>query len=145
MPRNFTIYDEDKCPRLLKDGEGIRVRMNLMDAGRRRVAFTDAHGLPSGHRPGYAWATDPAIMDSADEARGSAAAEYEACVCDAWRNQPSIYSDASRTTDPAHAKIPEVEDGRLEYVRRISNAWRNPAAPADRTEAMRRQVTHERG
>jgi hypothetical protein len=40
-----------------------------------------------------------------------------------------------------------VEQARQDYIRRVTNGWRSdprdPAAPADRIEAMRRRVAHE--
>jgi hypothetical protein len=114
---------------IVADGEGVRVRLSLMDAAnpgliaaaaladsiKRNEAF-DARG----HRPGFLPMHDAAASDAAREAR-------DARVCDSWRNPPAVADQSQQQTTPAATTTSNLTRDELVAQRdkRLENAWRS--------------------
>jgi hypothetical protein len=146
--------------KVIADGGRVRVRLALTDAGfpqwyphphPRRV--TDGYRLSDDeaarHRP------HQAVLTDAQRARSeSARDQWVASLRDAWRSPqgvpmgpgaPDYDKDDDNNGDD---DLDPVERARQDYIRRVTNGWRSdprdPAAAANKLEAMRRRVAHER-
>lgn len=76
------LNDDEKtaAPRILKDGERIRVPMVMMDSAPRH-SIHDGMGNAAGHKPGFVFSADAAALATREAARS----EYLAYLKDAWR------------------------------------------------------------
>ena len=124
-------YDDD---RIVRDGERVKVRLDLMDSVQRAVAtdglrLHDGTGNPAGHKRGYAFGGN-----AEQRQRAAAYAERTTRLQNAWRSpaeaaerietqleawhkpgaRPGLRQDAATDRVAAHAA----------YVQRIQNAWR---------------------
>lgn len=110
---------------LLKDGQVLRVRLDMMDSVQKAIHAAGGHPHPSHHKPGYRFATDSAAKSNIADAH----AEYDREIGERYKH-----------TNPEPAKTPASpvldqewdnfgEDGRAaayeEYDSRIQDSWKN--------------------
>jgi hypothetical protein len=160
------VFDRRHWPRrVYRDGHGPHVRLTLTDAASRPRPLMDARmiehqrlldhyarlGAASAHnnRPHAARLTD-ADMRKREAARQATIVEMR----DAWK-QPfgdgrlrfagiDPNGDHDQDDDGDDDDSDPVEQARQAYIWRVSNDWRtNPAAAANRTEALRRGTMAE--
>ena len=156
------LYDRAYYPKkVFKDGKGPRVALMLTDAAPssqpRFPAFPalDAYRMSDAeaqkHRP-HALAVHGGRIGDAMAAAEKAYEARSAWLRDAWRGRPFVRDQegdgvaGSPTSTGEGADENDPEAARREYIRRISNAYKEPygdPSAADAIEAQRRRWTAE--
>jgi hypothetical protein len=105
---------------VLQDGESVTVRLNVMDAQQRQIAFDGRD-----HQPGYRTRT----ADSASHDAAAPRMEWLATLRDAWKS-PAQRS-GQRTKDGTVSSFADADPiaARNEMIRTMSDAWK--ARPRD--------------
>lgn len=111
--------DKDRDDNIVRDGEGVRVPMVLMDATQRAIA---AHMNPAVlHRPGFVTDSDIGLTASREA--------YQAHVDELYRRHDEALSWAWYVGDDAAKPRTDTKDARsadpyIAYDRNVSEAWR---------------------
>jgi hypothetical protein len=130
--KDYVLRTDITDPRLLRDGERIRVPMMMADgasdAGRARFGDIAGYDGATGarHQPGPVRTLDQAALD----ARGAAYRAYDEEAANAWRTPPAGSADDALTNAPdrqndALTTMDARERAYTEYDREQNNAWRN--------------------
>jgi hypothetical protein len=137
--RNFQYDDEGD--EIVKDGEGIRCSMMMLDSldpVQREIAthygraplVVDAIGRPCGNRPGHAFVSTSSgeLHDAAVDARDSAYAELEKRSAAAWRTNVAVAqtnAGSGSSFEVAKLSPADTRDSAFaELEKRSANAWR---------------------
>jgi hypothetical protein len=138
MKRNH--YD-DEGDDIVKDGEGIRCSMMMLDSldpVQREIAtqyapkarLVDAAGRPCGNRPGHAYMSTSTMRDAAEaiDARDVAYAELEKRSAAAWRTNVAVaQTNAASGSSFEVAKLSPADARDSAFAKlekRSANAWR---------------------
>ena len=146
----MTYIDDEDDPRVLRDGETLRVPLHLCDATQRAIAGAGVD--LSDHAPGYRGVNDAAVQDARRAARDS----YVRNLTTEWQRGPArdaAEPDAATELLRGHLRTESDDDAQArrdrayaDYCARVSQAWQqiNPAARANSVERQRRRWTGER-
>ena len=118
--------DATDLSNILQDGERLHVPFADSDEG--QPLLHDGFGNPVGHRPGFIYSNDRAIL-AAQEEVAAAREEHKRWLSDAWRQpRATTITDNKTNTPSTFTPIADdtIEAARAAQLDYLANAWKHP-------------------